>query len=177
MLRTLTRIPWSLLQIVLVDRMYRRPIPIPDYWRGKYKPYCVTGEPLIIKKQDPPADAVLIDYEVNKSVSIILITTIHARTLYFIIANHTIWLLGMSGRLTYIFYCETTSFLTAFDQPNPGFASPNAVIIVFFLFFYSVLLHITYSQKCMNFNKYSHRTSKNILYSFLSKFLQFNFYK
>ena len=54
------------LQVVMVDKVTRRPTPIEDKWRNLYQHHCVRGEPLIIQRQDVPDSGPLSVYEVSR---------------------------------------------------------------------------------------------------------------
>ncbi|XP_076455805.1 uncharacterized protein LOC143290338 [Babylonia areolata] len=52
-------------QVVLVDKVTRRPTPIKDKWRDKYQAQCVRGQPLVIRRQDVPSSGPLSVYQVK----------------------------------------------------------------------------------------------------------------
>ncbi|KAK7495671.1 hypothetical protein BaRGS_00013118 [Batillaria attramentaria] len=55
-------------QVVLVDKVTRRPTPVADEWRRLYLPHCVRGEqPLIIPRQQVPTDGAASVYQVKVS--------------------------------------------------------------------------------------------------------------
>ncbi|XP_046563555.1 uncharacterized protein LOC124272431 [Haliotis rubra] len=50
-------------QFVVVDKMSRRPTPLPDWWREKYGGIAILKDPLIVPRLQRPPDAV--QYRVN----------------------------------------------------------------------------------------------------------------
>ncbi|XP_041371430.1 uncharacterized protein LOC121384985 isoform X2 [Gigantopelta aegis] len=43
-------------QVVYINKATRRPMPLPDWWRGKYANVAISNEPLIVQRTARPAD-------------------------------------------------------------------------------------------------------------------------